>query len=204
MQSRIEEIEVKFYLTRSDEFTLRLIADGATLKAARVFERDLRFDDINGSLQAADRVLRLRMDRQSSLTYKSPGRLKSGASARQEYEVKVSDFTTTRLLLEALGYHTYLIYEKYRTTYDFMKCEVVLDEMPFGWFCEIEGDSPAKIKQVAEALGLRWETRIVESYVSLFQRCKLTLGLDFGDLTFDNFKNITPSPQDFGVFPADK
>jgi len=203
MQAKVEEIEVKFYLTDPRGFAARLTVVGAALKTPRIYERDLRFDDAKGSLKEADQVLRLRMDKQASLTFKGSGVLKSGASARQEFEVRVSDFDTTQKLLEALGYHPYLVYEKYRTTYDLMQCEVVLDEMPYGWFCEIEGDSPKTIKQVAERLGLRWDACIVESYIMLFQKCKEKLGLVFNDLTFVNFKDITPAAQDLGVNPAD-
>ncbi|MGB8252226.1 MAG: class IV adenylate cyclase [Anaerolineaceae bacterium] len=204
MQTKAEEIEVKFYLTDPEGFVSRLTAAGAVLKTARIYERDLRFDDVKRSLKAADQVLRLRMDKHATLTYKGYGVLKSGTSARPEFEVRVSDFDTTQKILEALGYHPYLIYEKFRTTYDLMLCEVVLDEMPYGWFCEIEGNSPKMIKQVAESLELRWNARIVESYTMLFQYCKEKLALDFNDLTFTNFKDITPAAQDLGVNPADR
>ncbi len=203
MNNNLEEIEVKFYLSDPGGFTPRLMTAGAVLISPRIYERDLRFDDHMGSLSAADQVLRLRMDKQAHLTFKGSGVLKSGASVRQEFEVEVSDFELTRKLLEALGYHPCLIYEKYRTTFGLLDCEVVLDEMPYGWFCEIEGKTPKTIKQVAECLGLRWDVRIVEGYIMLFQKYKEKQGLNFKDLTFANFKENMPTALDLGVSPAD-
>lgn len=203
MQAKTEEIEVKFYLTNPEIFLERLTDVKALLTSPRILEQDLRFDDVLGNLQLADKVLRLRMDRQASLTYKSSGVLKSGASLRQEFEVKISDFDTGQKLLEALGYHAYMTYEKYRTSYELMQCEVVLDEMPYGWFCEIEGGSPALIRRVAKRLDLNWNARIVKSYIVLFDICKKKLGLTFNDLTFSNFCGIKVAADDFGVNPGD-
>jgi adenylate cyclase, class 2 len=95
------------------------------------------------------------------------------------------------------------MYEKYRTTYDYNQCEVVLDEMPYGWFCEIEGQSPLSIQQTAEGLGLNWKNRILDSYTFLFAVCRDALGLTFSDLSFSNFKGASVTPRDLGVKPGD-
>jgi len=42
-------------------------------------------------------------------------------------------------VFEALGYAVYMMYEKYRTTFRLDNLEVVLDELPYGNFVEIEG-----------------------------------------------------------------
>jgi adenylate cyclase class 2 len=198
-----QENEVKFYLIDPEAFLRRLTGAGANLRRARCHETDLRFDDGNGSLCAANRVLRLRQDDQARLTYKGPGEVLGGVSSRREIEVIVSDFDTTRELLDALGYRPCLLYEKYRTIYDFLDCEVVLDEMPYGWFCEIEGQSPVSIQQVAAQLTLHWENRILDSYSVLFARCRNALVLALNDLTFSNFKGISVTPLDLGVKPGD-
>jgi adenylate cyclase class 2 len=198
-----QEIEVKFYLTDPTKFILRLKAVGATLKHEREHETDLRFDNSAGDLRITDRVLRLRSDEKITLTYKEAGDISTGATSRREIEVAVTDFNITRELLEAIGYHPYMMYEKYRTTYKLNQCEVVLDEMPYGWFCEIEGQSPLLIQQTAELLGLNWKYRILDSYTFLFARCRDTLGLTFSDLSFSNFKEVSVTPLDLGVSPGD-
>jgi adenylate cyclase class 2 len=199
-----QENEVKFYLTNPEEFLQRLTAIGANLKHERCHETDLRFDDSAGNLRTANRVLRLRQDDRARITYKGPGEVLDGVASRREIEVTVSDFDTARELLEAIGYQPCLLYEKYRTTYAFTDCEIVLDEMPFGWFCEIEGLSPVSIQQVAKYLALNWENRILDSYALLFGRCRDALGLAFSDMTFFNFKGITVTPQDLGVKPGNE
>jgi adenylate cyclase class 2 len=198
-----KEIEVKFYLTDPDRFTNRLLAVGAELMTPRCHEHDLRFDNDTNSLQAAGRVLRLRQDWQTTLTYKGPGELLAGVSARHEIEVGISDFGNAQKLLQALGYKPVFAYEKYRTTYVLKQCEIVLDEMPFGWFCEIEGDSPEMIRSMADELGLRWDSRIVDSYAMLFRHCQQNRRLTITDLTFANFTDLNIKPQDLGVCPAD-
>lgn len=198
-----EEIEVKFFLNDPIGFESKLMAAGALLTGPRTHEQDLRFDDDRSSLQSSNRVLRLRKDQQVSLTYKGEGKINSGVSSRLEVEVRVSDFSKMRKFLEALGYRLVMQYEKYRTTFILDQCEIVLDEMPYGWFCEIEAESPEAIRDVAGRLGLNWKGRINDSYVTLFRRCKDNLGLNFDDLTFINFKGITVKPKDLGVKTAD-
>ncbi len=198
-----QEIEVKFYLTDLKGLADRLKAAGAILEHERVHETDLRFDNSAGDLQTSGRVLRLRSDDKITLTFKSAGDISTGATTRREIEVEVSDFLITRELLEALGYRAYLMYEKYRTTYALNQCEVVLDEMPYGWFCEIEGKTPTSIQHTAELLGLCWKNRILDSYTFLFARCRDVLGLAFSDLSFANFKGVSVTPRDLGVSPGD-
>jgi adenylate cyclase class 2 len=61
--------------------------------------------------------------------------------------------------------------------------------MPYGDFLEIEGGRD-EIRQIADALGLRWEKRILHSYLSIFAKLKEKLGFLFSDLSFDNFKSL--------------
>jgi adenylate cyclase class 2 len=197
------EIEVKFYLTDPEGFIVHLIAAGAILKHQRYHETDLRFDNVAGDLCVTGQVLRLRKDNEITLTYKGAGDVSTGVTSRREIEVIVSDFDIARELLEAIGYHPSLMYEKHRTVYNLNQCEVVLDEMPYGWFCEIEGDTPLMIQQTAELLALNWGTRILDSYTFIFARCRDALGLAFSDLSFQNFKDVSVTPHDLGVNPAD-
>ena len=103
--------------------------------------------------------------------------------ARFEAEVEVSDYDAMALILERLGYHPFLIYEKYRTTYHHNDTEIVLDEMPYGNFVEVEGQ-PAAIEQTLTALGLSGEKRFNTNYIAMFDTIKARLGLSFHDLTF--------------------
>jgi adenylate cyclase class 2 len=94
-------------------------------------------------------------------------------------------------------------YEKYRAAYDLNDVEISLDELPYGTFVEVEGPDPAAIRSVAQALALDWEATIPASYTALFEQLRARLGLPFGDLCFENFRELSISPADLGVRPAD-
>lgn len=194
-----QELEVKFCLSSLKNLEDHLISLGAALVQARVHEVNLRFDTPENKLTNSYRVLRLRQDAQAHVTYKGPGLLQDGVRLRQELEFTVSDFATAQALLEALGYGVVVMYEKYRTTYDLGVVHVTLDEMPYGYFAEIEGPTPASIRAAAAQLGLDWEKRINDSYLVLFQNARQALGFTFRDLSFTNFKGIDVSPQALGI-----
>ena len=73
-----------------------------------------------------------------------------GIFRRFEAEVVVSDFETMDVILRRLGYVVSLIYEKYRATYTLGDAEIVLDELPYGNFTEIEADEPTIERVVAD------------------------------------------------------
>ena len=133
---------------------------GAVLERERTHEVNYRFDTPEMTLSRQHRVLRLRQDNASILTYKGPSRTHDGVSVREEIEFEVSDFTAARQLLEAIGYQESVRYEKWRTIYVLDDLEITLDEMPFGNFTEIEGGDPLAIQHTASKLALDWSTRI--------------------------------------------
>jgi len=197
------EIEVKFYLSNPRVFLARLLATGAACTQGRLFEVNLRFDTPDGSLTSAHRVLRLRKDNRARLTYKGAAVPGEQVSVRQEIEFEVSDFDAARRFLEALGYQVSVMYEKWRTTYLLGGQEIVIDEMPFGVFCEIEGPDAASIQQTAASLGLDWNARIITSYLDLFDLLKLKRQLKVNHLTFEELAGIKLTADDLGVQPAD-
>lgn len=198
------EIEVKFLVRDLAAVAKRLKGLGARLSTPRVQETNLRFDTPGGDLQRKRHVLRLRQDVASVLTFKGPAAAGEAVSSRQEIEFQVSDFQAARHFLEALGYRVAIIYEKYRTTYDYKDCMVTLDEMPYGPFMEIEGPDEATIRTVAAELGLDWEARSTLSYLALFDRLHQTIHLRALNLTFAELEGVTVNPQDMGLRYADQ
>jgi adenylate cyclase class 2 len=197
------ELEVKFYLSRCGQAEERILTQGGRLKEPRVHEINLRLDTPDLSLLNTGRLLRLRLDSRARVTYKGMGSIEGGARLRQELEFTVSDFDTTRALFEALGYEVYMMYEKYRSTYEMANLEVVLDELPYGDFLEIEGPDGESIQKAALRLGLNWDARILDSYTVLFEHTRSQIGFDFRDLSFENFKGFTITPEMLGVMIAD-
>jgi len=198
MSQKLEQ-EVKFAYPDLPALEKKLIESGAKLKQPRTFERNLRFDTATRDLATTFQVLRLRQDTHTWLTYKGPSDLNAEVNARQELEVTVSEFQTSKEILEALGFEVSIIYEKHRSAFMLEDVEVSLDEMPFGNFIELEGPNTESIRKAAERLGLQWEDRIVLGYMNMFQIIKERLMLTFRDLTFGNFADvdITPGDLDF-------
>lgn len=190
------ETEVKLHVPDLDAVAQRITAAGGVLAASRVFERNLRYDDPDRALTNAGIVLRLREDSRVRLTYKGAGREDGGALSREEVEVTLDDIDRMDAILRHLGYAPYVVYEKYRTTYELEDAEIVLDEMPYGHFVEIEATS-AVIRELIARLALDDRPRIVDSYMGLFERVKQALDLDVHDLTFANFDGVEVPPAVF-------
>jgi adenylate cyclase class 2 len=164
----------------------------------------LRFDTGDQRLRNLRHVLRLRKDTQNILTFKGAAESGKLVSIRQEIEVVVDDFETTRTLLEGLGYEVIMEYEKFRTTYSLLDTLVVLDELPYGDFIEIEGPDGKSIQKVARNLNLNWKARVMTSYSYLFEGLrKVRRELEGKQLTFKDLKGLRFTPDEFDVSPAD-
>ncbi len=184
------EVETKIQVSNLAVIQQRLKAINAKLAGPRIFERNVRYENSDNSLTENGIVVRLRQDHRVRLTYKEPTvQTHDNVSRRFEAEVEVNDYNAMALILERLGYHPFLIYEKYRTTYHYNETEIVLDEMPYGNFVEVEGQ-PEAIEQTIRALKLEREKRLNTNYLALFDTIKARLGLSFHDLTFQNFEGI--------------
>jgi adenylate cyclase class 2 len=196
MKNNYVENEIKIHTPDLDAVAARLVAAGARLTVPRVFERNVRYDTADQTFSQGGIVLRLRQDARVRLTYKEAGTIKDGALGRFEAEVTVDNFDTMDLILRRLGFQPYVVYEKYRTTYKLGTAEIVLDEMPYGHFIEIEAESSV-IDAALNTLGLQDRPRILMSYLMLFAQVKKALSLSFHDLTFANFDGITVPPETF-------
>lgn len=183
------ETEIKFYLSDIQSMRQRILELGA-VSCGRFFEGNVRFEDADKTLQPKKRLLRLRRDRKVTLTFKqAPPEINSQFKVLQELEVEVSDFDTMHHILQGLGFHQEQIYEKWRETLVLNQTHFCLDSLPFGQFLEIEG--PEKdIKYYSAQLDFRWDQRILLNYLQIFEILQKKLGLNFSDVTFDNFKNI--------------
>ena len=78
------ETEIKLYVPDLKQVEQRLEKAGATLKAARVFERNVRYDDAEHTLTPQGKVIRLRQDTRVRLTYKDEGKVADGITTYEE------------------------------------------------------------------------------------------------------------------------
>ncbi|MBW1759741.1 MAG: class IV adenylate cyclase [Deltaproteobacteria bacterium] len=190
---QIIETEVKFYLPDMKSIRKRIIDIGADYKG-KAFETNIRFEDIDKSLIQKKYLLRLRKDTKARLTFKSKPAAQNIENDNQfkifnELEVEVSDFATMNLILESIGFHKEQIYEKKRETFVLGHTGFYIDTMPYGDFLEIEGEKE-DIKKLSEQIGLKWEKRILSTYLEIFDVIRKKSNLSFSDITFDNFENI--------------
>ncbi|CAN5753799.1 hypothetical protein BH18ACI4_BH18ACI4_12200 [soil metagenome] len=133
------EIEKKYRLTNNQhKLVLRRLPEiGAKLQREEFEENTLY---AGKGLAVGRSVLRLRRVGDSALlTYKECFPTSSAIKHRREDETKVDDPAALNTILSALGFRPALVYEKRRKTWVLGKAEIVLDELPFGLFMEIEG-----------------------------------------------------------------
>ncbi len=141
------EIEKKFIL--SSDQRKQVLENLKELGAKYIredFEENMLYS--GGILGEKGAVLRIRkIADKTVLTYKE--RIENAADVKQqiEYETVVEKAEEMEKIIESLGFEKALVYEKRRQTWRFRAVEIVLDELPFGQYMEIEGS----ITAIAEA-----------------------------------------------------
>ena len=148
------EIEKKYRLSVEQFGPLRrrLEEAGAEEQGPSEFEENIIYT--GPGLDPARRVLRLRRKGvRAVFTFKERDTSGAFIKRQREEETEVSDAAALAAILEALGYRPALVYEKRRETWHVGGAEVVLDELPFGLFVEIEGEE-ARILEVEKLLRL--------------------------------------------------
>ena len=181
------EIEKKYRLTLEEREVLlaRLDESGATHEGEELEENILYG---GGNLDASKQVLRLRRTgRKTILTFKERYASDSAIKQHREDETGIEDAEALIAILDALGYKQTLIYEKRRSTWQWKSAEIVVDELPFGLFVEIEGEESV-IVEVEQALGLAEATAEMATYPELARR----YGLEMGEIIEARFQRKTP------------
>lgn len=171
------EIEKKYRVTQDEAARLGgVLRELGARDEGEVFEVNTLFAGNN--LDVGRCALRVRQEagRRAVLTYKErPASEPEAVKRRREIETEVADAEAAAALLEALGYRPALVYEKRRATYQLGGAEVVLDELPFGWFVEIEGDE-IDILDAERRLELTTAEHVHETYPELTRRHGLRAG----------------------------
>lgn len=199
-----QETEVKFFVKDLKRIEMRLREMKAHLIQPRVHEVNLRFDNSNGDLRRNKKVLRLREDTEAKFTFKGPSEERAGGVlSRKEIEFTVGSFDAAKEFLEALGFTPIVFYEKYRATYELNGAQVMLDELPYGNFVEIEGEDIDKLREIASLLNLNWQAIVKAGYHTLFEQITEKYNLDPGQLSFAAFNSTSVTRDDLNIVPAD-
>jgi len=199
-----QETEAKFYVGDLKQVERRLRKLGARLIQPHTFESNLRFDLPDGQLRREEKVLRLRQDEGARITFKGPSMGKEGVLSRAEFETTLGDLETGRQILEALGYVLVATYEKYRSTYELNNLHIMLDELPYGDFLEIEGPDVETLQKASKKLGLDFSAAIPASYLALFENLCQLRDLDSAQLTFATLDGLQITAEELSVRAADK
>jgi adenylate cyclase, class 2 len=185
------EIELKFHISNFTTLRGRLQDLGAACIGQRTLEHNARYETEDERLLKNRCLLRLRKDKGTTLTFKSPPpEVDTRFKIYRELEVSVNDFDTMDAILNALGYFRCQVYEKWRETWQLNDATLCMDTLPFAAFLEIEG-SPEPIMRIIRDLGLHWRHRILSSYLGIFEILRKKEKLPFSDVTFDNFKTVS-------------
>jgi adenylate cyclase class 2 len=176
------EIEKKYRLTKKqrEEVLQRLPKIGAKRKGEE-FEVNTLY--ARESLDVGRSVLRLRrIGKRGILTYKERLPTRSGMKHQREDETRVGDPDAMELILDALGFTPALVYEKRRETWALGKTEIVIDELPFGLFMEIEGTEQG-IRDVESKLAIKR----LRSETATYPQLSLKHGIDYDGVIESRF-----------------
>ncbi len=102
---------------------------------------------------------------------------------RPESETLCLDIQAVKSILHSLGLRGFFKYQKYREEFSFLGALVCMDELPFGFFLEVEGDEES-ILAVTEKLGLDPDIFSKRSYAAIYSEICREKGVPFGDILF--------------------
>jgi adenylate cyclase, class 2 len=147
------EIEKKYKLTEELEETLKQkLQEAGAQYISKEFEENTLFS--GGTLDQKNAVLRLRhVDGKAILTYKERYPSDSPIKRQREDETKIENPLALIDILDALGFKPSLVYEKIRETWAMSGTLVTIDQLPFGFFLEIEGEEKS-ILETENVLGI--------------------------------------------------
>lgn len=155
------EIEKKYRLKKRhwEQILGRLDQVGATFKSDDFEENYLHK---GGVLENQNAFLRLRkLNNLAVLTYKEKVSSNGSLKHKIEFETTIGNVAAMESIIQKLGYKLAIVYEKRRKTFHFRDVEIVLDELPFGLYMEIEGtgESIQKAERLLDIEGLKPEPR---------------------------------------------
>ena len=187
------EIEVKFLDCDHGEIRKKLAAVGAQCTQPRRLMRRAIIDYPDRRLEKADESgwgwIRVRDEGDKiTCTYKHVGA--DERRTTHEIEFAISDFDQAIKFFQTIGLEVLSTQETKRETWQLGTVQVMLDEWP--WippYIEIEGETEAEIRNLAEALGMDWKTAVHGSsdaaYRLYFPKMSEQDGVsDISELTF--------------------
>ena len=189
MSDHYSEKEIKLKIENPSE----LISKLNSLKArfvSKSFQRTTRMDTETMDLEKNRTFLRVRSGSKNIVTLKKKLGENAEVFERQEIETEVKDIEKLADIFGGLGFTKRLILEKYRADFDFHNVKISIDELPFGFYVELEGD-PKNIFEVANELDLNTKNKITVTYWDLFEDYKKETGTKGESIIFPkSYKSV--------------
>lgn len=160
------EVEKKYRLQADRVSRVRAkLKDAAADCTGKAFEENIIYGGATLDPQGA--ILRIRtVDDKAILTFKRRIESISDVKRQIEFESEFTDPDALKEILKLLGFVPRLVYEKRRETWNLNDVEIVLDELPFGLFMEIEGE-PDAIREAEALLDIEDLETVHETYPQL-------------------------------------
>lgn len=191
------EIEAKFLLTDVQYEDIRKVLKNIenAEEKPRVYEKTIMFDNNAKSMFAEDARLRVRLisenkesnNKKIEFSYKRRIGVIDGIKHEEEIECEFETNDEKFVqVLNKMGYTMTTSYERYRETIFVKSCKVTLDEFPFGFILEIEGDVD-EIKILCKEMNLDLDNAYVYScddvYIDLCKKNNISPKdhINFGD-----------------------
>jgi len=194
MNNKHIEKEIKFLFSANE--AKELSSSLKNWRGNRLYEKTTMFDNDDGIMYHKDARLRIREIKSkkhyiTEFSYKKR-LLENMGSIKREEEIELAfsiDSSPLISILENMGFYPISSYERFRTTYQINNTKTTLDEFPFGWILEIEGEEDS-IEEVVNLLGLDEEKATLESCDDVYSRiCKERNIIPKNDILFDD-KNM--------------
>lgn len=152
----MKEIEVKVIEINKEDVEKKL----ANFKAKKIGEWDIEtilFDTSEKELEKKKNLLRLRKKGKVYLTFKGKEKKKL-ARVAEELEIEVSDFETTKRLLERIGFVSKNFRPKHRVSYKIKNSLIEIDDyFDIPLFLEIESPNEEELKEIIKMFGFEKE-----------------------------------------------
>lgn len=162
------EIEVKFLDVNHDEIREKLKALGGVCEQPMRLMRRVAIDN-EFMRTGKDSFLRIRDEgHRATMTYKQFDTL--SVDGAKEIEIEVSDYDKAVALMEQVGLKSHTTQETKRENWRVGDVEVMLDEWPWlNPYIEIEGESEAALKELAEKLEFDWNDGVFGDVMAAYR-----------------------------------
>ncbi|MEA2097591.1 MAG: class IV adenylate cyclase [Patescibacteria group bacterium] len=164
------EKEIKIKINDIDGLIGQLLQDGATIKN-KAMQKTVRFDTINENLEKKGVFLRVRSGNKNTITMKEKIGNDKNIRARKETEFEIEDIDKMIYIFKKIGFDYIKIMEKFRINLNYKNAILSIDELPFGFFLEIEG-TENQINTISDKLNYSTKDKIIETYWDLFENYK--------------------------------